>query len=210
MEDGLERRAGSTSAVIGGIFNEPLVWQFLITVHSRVRENLLLIDRVSREKSTDASSVRERILVLANHCSKWDSNDLDREAEKWVRLNSSTVGLYQFTFTQMIREYHRVFPSIRELGIRVPAFPDFVFSLLQAIYADPLVQRGNFSASDHGVTLALVAERLSTTLTDALVVLYFPPPTKELVQANNGYLSADDSSHPLRPQSQAFTQTERK
>ena len=175
----------------GGIYAHQVCVSFSIHIHELVRTQIEALEKLA----TPQTNIR----LLAQRLCSWTREKLLSETEAWLRACPALAGMYQFTFTEMIRQYSLAFPIIKKMGIRVPPLTDFVYCLLTKIYEDPRVLSGNFSTYDNNLTYVIVLQRLNATLCEALKVIYFPnfsPATSALWKIEPQIPDLFPQSHP--------------
>ncbi len=153
----------------GGIFMNQVCFSFSVHIHEIVRQLICMMERIATD-SGGYCDMRE----LANRLRKWTRKKLEKETKAWITSCPILPALYQFSFTEMVRQYALAFPVIRSMGIRITPLSDFIYCLLLKVYEDPSVESGSFSSLDNGRTFAIISQRLQAALCEAMKVTYFP------------------------------------
>jgi hypothetical protein len=99
---------------------------------------------------------------------------IHKEVAAWLRYCPALGGMYQFTFTEMIRQYALAFPVVARMGIRVPDMLEFVCYLLEKVYSDPRTCTGRFCTLSNLETFGIITQRLSAALCETMKAAYFP------------------------------------
>ncbi len=157
--------------ITGGIWCSQVCWSFAVHVHEIVRNQIMSLETLASEAQ---GSKQTAFRNLADKMCSWPRERLIREADAWLKQCPLLAGMYQFTFIEMIRHYSKVFPTIREMGIRVPSFTDFTFLIILRVYEDPLVRSANFCSTSNSCTFAVILQRLNEVMCEAMKVSYFP------------------------------------
>lgn len=153
--------------MVGGVFNHPLCFNFLLAVHKQSRAHLADIEMLAMGRPREMATLLKRVR-------NWDREMLIKETEVWLAACPNLLGLYQFTVVQTIKAYVELYPSMKAMGVRIPGLTDFIFSFILTLFEDPRVKAGKFTSSDHARTFGIVVERLGSTMAQAVTDIYFP------------------------------------
>lgn len=151
----------------GGVFRHQVCLSFATHIHELSIKQIGALEKFSAGK-------QRTFRKLATRLRAWTREQLNRETNAWLRDCPLLTGLYQFTMTEMIRQYAEIFPTVSRMGIRVPPLVDFVFCYLGKLYEDPLVMTGGFTKLGRDRTSAIVTQRLTAAICEAMKVNYFP------------------------------------
>jgi hypothetical protein len=153
--------------IAGGVFSRPLCFEFAISVHACARHHVGAMEEL-------ASGDAQKMALLTERVQKWSRSLLIEETEAWLTRTPQLSTLYQYTYTQLVQEYVKLFPDIKERGLRIPGLCDFIMCFLVALFEDPRVRAAAFTRSDHSRTFAIVVERLGHVFNEAVTSIYFP------------------------------------
>jgi hypothetical protein len=155
---------------VGGVFNKPLCFDFAVAMNGITRAHLNNLHMIAAGTQDHTQAFN----ILIDRVRMWKRELLVEETESWLCAVPVLRGLYEYTYHETLRAYASLYPSIKEMGIRMPGLSDFVFCYLVHLYKDPLVKAGEFCEVDHARSLSIVIERTAATISEAIVAMYFP------------------------------------
>jgi hypothetical protein len=177
----------------GGIFNHQVCCSFSVHVHDLALKQVTALELFSTANAVKFS-------ILSGRLKKWNAQQLANETSAWLQECPALTGFYQFTMTEMIRQYGQVFDAVVHMGIRIPPLAEFLFCFLDKLYEDPEVASGRFSRLGRDRTASIVHQRLTQTLCEAMKVTYFPkhaPATSALWRLEPQVPTLGLPQHPL-------------
>jgi hypothetical protein len=166
----MQKPNDNSTLSVGGVFNKPLCFDFAVAMNGITRSHLDNLHKIA----SGAQNHIQALNILLDRVRMWKRELLVEETESWLCTVPVLRGLYEYTYHETLRAYGELYPSIKEMGIRMPGLSDFVFCYLVHLYKDPLVKSGEFCQADHARTLAIIIERTAATLSEAIVAMYFP------------------------------------